>query len=296
MSKEERKIGFYQLQLTDKTEDRNIVNPKDIFELIRDINQSLIKDKIIDEYKKYIAYSMDSVTDKGNTIFVSMIAAKYNHRPKHFNKITGEERTNSKTIDEGDKEVTHLGLKLCNDEIIVIKEERKVGITINQFIEYLKKMISLRNITSDVFKDNILKIAVIPKGDFQSELNNLTKVLSAEIHANKRLLGNEYFNFGKRLEPIKKTFKIIIAANRGESILKPILEFYDGIYTKMSNDEFEKIRVIGKDENSNTVLLDSDLVKKIEKINVDLDPSSRVVDRVSIFKKFEEMLNETNQI
>ncbi|MFE9079836.1 hypothetical protein [Bacillus mobilis] len=72
-------------------------------------------------------------------------SCKYNHSPDYMSRVDGTVRPSNKQLDEGEKELTHLCMKVSTLETEVILEERRSGVTINEIAKYINRCIRLYN-------------------------------------------------------------------------------------------------------------------------------------------------------
>ena len=221
-----------------------------------------------------------------NLIFVS---AKYKHRPPLFDKDTATERDSPKKINEGEKEKTHVSIKYNNDEAIFLMEDRPAGISIAYiviyFVKYLNKLTS-ENPNQENF--NIDK-SIIPKSDFLTELDKLKRVRGGEIYFSKRLLGSEFLNLSNRTNDIKETIVLSLTAKRKRNIQESMKEFYINFVSR--NTEIEKIRVRGITEQNHKAILDTEIMKKIEYIEIKANEITGVIDSTEFFYHINRMMN-----
>ena len=138
MSTKKRKIGFYALKIVDKENNELIHSPETLRPIIDFIISLQPNARIYDVVSSNKFHLLHNVTDSDNIQTIIFKSAKYFHRPPLINKDNAFERENPKELNEGESELTHIAFKYLEDEIIVLLEERKVGLTINTLINYLK--------------------------------------------------------------------------------------------------------------------------------------------------------------
>ncbi|HMN16344.1 MAG TPA: hypothetical protein PKD03_01900 [Ignavibacteriaceae bacterium] len=287
MSRDKRKIGFYALSLT-----RNdaIVETVELENLIKHIMSLPVTERIYDLVGSNKFHILHSVNTKIKNIYnLIFLSAKYNHRPPLINKTNADERENPKLLNEGEKEKTHLSIKFIRDEVIAILEERQVGISMNQiknyFIKFLQSYLEA-NPTTEKFK---FDFHIIPKENFLKELNNLKRVTIGNIYLEKNVLKSEFAELADRNgSEIQDDIILTVKAKPKHNSIQVIRGFYTR-FTK-NPQRIKKIRVIGYSEDGNQVVLDTEVMKKIEYVVIDLDEETRTVNSESLFHKFNEVL------
>jgi hypothetical protein len=207
-------------------------------------------------------------------------SGKYLHRPPLIDKDTTDERDNPKTLTEGESEKTHAVLKYLDDEAILIKEDRLHGMNIKNIVYYLMRFLWLMMRNNDAKFKYIIKSSVIPKDDFFQELNNLSRVVVGEVHIDRQILGSEFLNYASRTEQVQSLIQLNIKAQRGRSIKDTAIELYHKYVAESS--QIKRIRIYGLNDDRDLILLDSDLLKKIGYVSVDLDETTGIVNSEQI--------------
>ncbi len=288
MSTANRKIGFYSLYLKDR-KNEDVRHPASIIREVLDYILSFEKVGRIQDLKNsnkfHILASRGTNGEIENLIFES---AKYFHRPPLIKKDTAEERDNPKELDEGEAEKTHVSMKFLEDEILTIIEERKPGISISQLVSYLSKFLRTYYHTNGKKLDFRISLLIIPKDNFLSELRKLVRVNLAHLHVDKKLIGSEFLNFSDRLGDLNDDVDISIKAIKYKSIKELVRIIFNSFRTQ--NTIIKKIRVYGYNDEGNQILLDTDLIKKVEYIEVDIDIPTGIVNSRDIFIKFNEII------
>lgn len=287
MSINKRKIGFYSLQIREIKTDR-IVDPTILKNIIISI-AGLPKNQRILEFKSknkfHMLFSQKFDINNHNIIFAS---AKYNHRPPLIDKNTAGLRDNPKFIYEGEQENTHIALKYLKDEIVLLLEERTVGITIKNLAYYLSYF--LNRINSANNSKYQIEYSLIPKEDFQKEFEKLKKVKVCEVHVTKQILGSEFLDFAERTETIKNDIVITIKPIKGMSIKNPSSNIVKKYFGK--DKKINKIRILGESKSGNKVLLDTEVIKMIEYVEVDINEVTGIINSDNIFPKINNILDK----
>lgn len=214
------------------------------------------------------------VIDENCYLFGYFKSSRSEYRPDLIDKTTGDERPNPKKITEGDVERTHYVLKLSktDNEVYLFLEYNHFGISIHNFVNYISE--SAKQYLQTLSKEKKFAIVhyEIPRNDFPTELERLTRTVLAEVHFDKKLLGSDALDFSNRTIPLQKNLVLSARASKNESIK----EFGVDIWNKMhqKNSPISKLRIKGRDENNNEILLDTDLMCQSDFIEVDKDPDT----------------------
>jgi hypothetical protein len=277
MSTTKRKMGFYSLAVNDlSTSPPIIVNPSIIIDVINYIMNLDKNDRVFDLYRSHKFHLLDYSYLKDDIHKLIFKSGKYYHRPPLIDKESADERDNPKTLTEGESEKTHLVVKYKHSEAILIKEDRQSGISIKNLVEYLSHYLWLmrRNIDQKI-RYNVT-FSIIPKEDFLQELNNLSRAMVGEIFLDRKILGSESLNLASRTEEVQETLQLIIKAKRKKSIKETLIDIFHNFVANIS--EIAKIRIYGLNDKGDTILLDTDLIKKIEYISTEIDEATGIVE------------------
>lgn len=287
MSAQKRKIGYYFLYFHEKDDNKiklelSFDDVESFFSEVMKIQP--IKRKLDLPNNKF--YYLDSIEISRNAVHGIFKSAKTNHIPPIINSLTLDEKRNPKTLEEGDSEKIHFSLKVDNNEIIFVLEERKVGITYNQFVHYISQM-------NQVVKKLPLhkKYGIIMLDNFFDEYEKLSRVQVAEIYYDKQILGSEFLNFGQISDEMQESAVFILRAKRSKSIWaslhSSIKNFATGVDSKP-----KKIRIYGNGEDGNPIRLDTTMMKKKEYIEASLDDNTKIVDSASLLKQLDQLIEE----
>lgn len=295
MSRELRKIGFYSIQLQDKDDDKNVYPVEDLKKIITYILGLAKKDRkkeIEKSNKFYFLKSIKNTKTSQNIIFES---AKYNHRPPLVDKDSLSERNNPKTISEGELEKTHVSLKYLKNEIVVVLEERKAGVTLHQitayFIDFAKRFFQSKNPSENL--PYYFKIQVVGKDNFLEALKKLKRAIKLDVFLNKKVLGSEFLKYANKTQDVKEKMLLTIKAKRSKSLKELVKQFFEQLGAEKT--KIEKIRVLGATPEGNKILLDTDLIKKIEYIETELEKSTGIVNSKELFQKLNNLLENYNE-
>lgn len=292
MSISNRKVGLYSFELINENETKLEGDQLKVYFdfLMNFINTKEYSDKIfeIPDTKKFHFFSEYSSNElKKNLIFKS---AKTGHRPPLINKGTGGERDNPKLMQEGESEKNHFVTKYKNDEIIVALEERKVGVTIGQIVKYFNNFINQLPVETEDFEtigistNYYIKVNIIPYEGFLEHLNDFSRITIGTIEIDKQDLGSEYLNFANLGRTVRDDLSVTFKAKNRDTILKEKIEW---LYNKFSgnNSKIKRIRIQGTTPDNTKIQLDTNSLKKIERVDVDLEEATGLIHSNTIFEK-----------
>ncbi len=287
MSNPARKISFHTISVN---REETQIDPgvlKDVLSYINELPQEQRVYNIASSRKVHFMKEQSTYQNRFRNIV--MVSGKYHHRPDLINVNTAESRENPKTLTEAEEERTHISLDFSNSEIRVVMEDRRSGISISYLVNYIERYARLFHKETKTSKDYTLDYTVIPKENFLEELNKLSRVACGYIYADKKILGSEYLNYSKRTAEVKDELIINVIAKRGRSILDTIIDSYHKFIVPEEN--IKRVRIRGINDNGRQILLDTDIIKRIEYIEVHLnDEKGIVVDSDEIFNQFAKLL------
>lgn len=294
MSTHKRKIGYYNITFTNGdtfTFDNNL-----FFDFMNYLSSLDANDKIFRDEKNKKAISVDSISHikKEGMDFLKVIfkSCKYNHFPDYMSSVDGSERPTSKTKDEGDKELTHMMMRVGAHEAYTIFEERKSGVSMGGMIKYFNEKLKSFYTANDIDSNDYLWSGAIPAEDFITALDNSTRISIAEMFISKEVLGDAglmLFENGEINCREEITF-LAKAKNRESLQTRAFRNLYTSICSKGS--KVNRIRLYGKDIDGMDMVLDSLNMQMKKEITVELRPNG-TIDSYSIFAKLEEILGVT---
>jgi hypothetical protein len=294
----DRKIGFYNLVFEKYGTDTHYFDREFFKELLEYIFDLPDEEQIIDipRYNKAIALNAYSLNNFHADYVVKVVfkSCKYNHSPEYMSSIDGSERDSDKKPYEGEKEKTHLCIRVSNYEAELILEERRSGVSITEITKYLnqkmREYLNLKNLKKN-FK---IIYGLVPSKDFKEMLNELKDVKIAEVHTSKKVLGSESMNIMDREDKsMKDEVVLTLKSNPKESMLKRNFSLlYDSIVGGES--EVSRLRIYGHDNDGILVKLDSSVMKKIEYVTAELQENG-TIETESIISKMINILGITEE-
>ncbi|MBL7976647.1 MAG: hypothetical protein JNJ85_17160 [Candidatus Kapabacteria bacterium] len=209
-------------------------------------------------------------------------SARNEFRPNLINKRTGEERKNPKEITEGDVEKTHFAIKLDENskEVYFFIEYNFHGVSLTSAVNYFGIFNDKYLVSKELKKNYSVKHLVIPRNNFLTELEHISRTKLAEIYFDKQLLGSKALNFSNRMVSLKKDLKLVASASTQESITEVAIDFYNAMTRKDS--PVSKVRIHGNDENNNEVILDTSFMSKEEFVKVDINSETGEVNTTQL--------------
>ena len=230
------------------------------------------------------------IIDEDVTLFKGVCkSARNEFRPNLINKRTGNERKNPKELSEGDIELTHFLLKTSkiDNEVYLLLERNHNGVSHLNFTNYIneftKKYLEKKGETKDF---SIVKMDV-PTNSFLAELERLNRTVQAEIYFDKQLLGSDALNFSNRTLSVRKNIMLTVKANPHDSITELGIDLWNKLNGKDSL--VSRIRIKGTNEESNNIILDSDMMSRKEYITVDLNPETGEVNSIQLLSEMRKV-------
>ncbi|HAK72363.1 MAG TPA: hypothetical protein DCP36_00170 [Sporomusaceae bacterium] len=282
MSTSDRKIGFYNFAFHKHGRpDDELYFDRELFkDFLEDVTNLPETERLIriEQYNKAICLETIVIdpTPGGFLIKVLFKSCKYNHNPKYMSSIDGSERETDKQPEEGEKEKTHLCMRINNLEAKVVLEERRSGITITGITNYLNNKLREYLTKNEKPKNFKLIYGIVPVGGFLQELERMSRLKISEIYTYKYMIGSEAYGLlDKEDLSMKEEIVITAKAKPKESLAKRTGAY---IYNQITAEDSKvsRIRIYGNDQAGKDVMLDSLLIKKMEFINTTLDNDGTV--------------------
>jgi hypothetical protein len=282
-----RKVGFYSIRLLNNIDDGEVVDVTKLKEILKYILEHKREDR-----KRAISdnrfYFLDEVVDCNSDSDIQVLVFKYaehGRRPPLINKDTLEERDNPREMEEGELERTHVGFRYTENEIIVILEEVRTGVTIGRLVYYLEYFLGELYNQLGAVRNYSIKHSIVAKDDFSQELKKLSRVHVGYISMSKSLLGSEFLDLSDRTEQVRSEIVIEVKAERKKTIKGVFLDVYNKFLS--TGESVSKIRVYGIDDDQNSVILDTDLIKQVQHLEFEKDiytgeiNSQELIDRLT---------------
>lgn len=290
MSQQKRKLGYWSVEFTHG--DNSFFN-KDLFVGFMTYLSKLSTQELLQrDAKNNKAIAVDRIWKteiQGATAYeVRFKSCKYNHSPDYMSSTDGSERPTAKQLFEGDKEVTHICMRIDALEVMCVIEERRSGVTFGTVIRYLNE--KLRNYLRQEKQDEgiVLLGSIVPAQDFLEALEATERITIAELFVDKEVMGTGYLGFLEIDASTREEVVMTVKSKPKKSITKRAARAaYLGLTTE--GTQVRRIRLRGRDYNNMSVIIDSLNAKKKDEIFVEL-MTNGIVNSSSIFTKMEEAL------
>lgn len=293
MSTQRRKLSYYGIDFL--SGDNHHFNSNLFCEFLSYLNELPDQNKLFNDEKTKKAVALSNLRDEtkeGLHLYkIVFKSCKYNHSPDYMSSRDGSERVSDKRLDEGDKELTHMCMRIDGNEAYTVFEDRRNGVTIGGVISYFNRYFKDFLRTKGIEENFYLWAGIVPPDDFITALNNTTRVSVAEIFVDKSVLGSGYLGLMDIDASSQDDLVMTLKSKHRQSLPKHAIQ---STFRKLSTagTVVNRIRLYGKDINRMNVMIDSLHQKKVEEVIVDLLPNG-VVDTYSIFAKIEEVLGVT---
>lgn len=266
----------------------------EVLEVVKLIKKKAKKNKIRDikgdKFCFLENFSIHENQDKSRTeIYGFFKSARNKFRPNLVNRRTGAERPNPKLLVEGDIEKTHFVIILDSNrnEVFFIHEYNFHGLSIKDILKYFKSFAKEHAEANDLKKSFTLRHQVIPESGFIETLNSMKRVKLADVYIGKQLLGSDALNMSNRLVSVKNEMKLTIGSNPRESIKSTAVDIFNSFNSKDS--PISKIRVEGRDQRDNDILIDTSFMNKQEFITVDRKSDTGELVSSQVFTELKEL-------
>lgn len=194
------------------------------------------------------------------------------YRPPLIDRLTMEERDNPKKVSEGEKERTHFTIKIENDDVFLFLQSNYFGISIKNIINYLFYFQRKKNLEDKVKNNYSISEEIVKNNNFLTELENLNRTTLATLFLNKRVLGSNSLDFSQRTSSIQEDLKLTLSSKTKESITIPIIDIFNKFFNRdrpIANADVTRIKIKGIDNDNNQVRLDTDILARIEHLEID---------------------------
>lgn len=248
MSQKKRKLGYWGIEFSvgDETYfDSSLF--QNFIEYLKGLDSTQLLQRDSQNSK---AISLDKIwttSSQGRRLYeIRFKSCKYNHSPDYMSSRDGTERPTEKKTYEGDKELTHLCLRIDTEEAFCVIEERKSGVTLGAVIRYLNRLLRDYLLAQGDETPIALFASIVPSEDFMSALNSAEKITIAELFVQKDVMGSGYLNYLDVDASTREDVVMTVKAKRRQSFTKRALQ---DAYIKMTTEgtEIKRIRLRGKE-------------------------------------------------
>lgn len=293
MSVQKRKLSYWGIEFI--SGDNHFFNAPLFCRFLSYVQGLSTDEKLFRDEKNNKAVALSSIRDEtkqGLHLFkIVFKSCKYNHSPDYMSSTDGSERPTDKQLYEGDKELTHMCMRIDGNETFTIFEERRNGVTMGGVIKYFNKLLHSFLAQEGETNNFYLWANIIPPDDFLTALEAADRVSVAELFVEKKVLGSNYLGLMDVDANSQDDLIMTLRSKPRQSLPKRALrQTFLSLTTEGS--KVSRIRLYGKDINKMSVMIDSLKGKRVEEVTVDLTPNG-VVDSYSIFAKIEEVMGVT---
>ncbi|MEK3823162.1 hypothetical protein [Paenibacillus sp. FSL K6-1558] len=296
MSTQNRKVGYYNFEFEKRGQverffDRAFFKDFIDYVMVLPSHEQVIN---IPRHNKAVAIDRYAVTSFHADFVVRIVfkSCKYNHSPEYMSSRDGSERNSDKKQHEGEKEKTHLCIRISSYEASLLLEERRNGVTINEITNYLNK--KLKEYLTSLSRPKNLKIiyGTVPSENFLAMLETMEDIKVAEVITSKVHLGSEAMGVIEEEDhSMKEEVLVTMKAKPKESMAKRTFrKLFNSITANES--KVSRIRLYGRDSSNNPLRIDSEPFKKVDYVVTELDDNG-TVNTDSIFEKMFEVLDIT---
>ena len=120
-------------------------------------------------------------------------------------------------------------------------------------------------------------------------MNKIKSVKLAEVTIDKKFLGDAALNWSNRLVSVKKELKLTISSNPRESIKEVTVDLFNKY--NVGHSGISKIRIKGKDESNNDILLDTSFMNKMEFLNIDKNLLTGELNSIQILDGLKRLIS-----
>lgn len=299
MSSKTRKIGFYNIIFfklfnKDKPEKRFFDKEKFI-ELIKFIDEKSIDQRLMNIKTQSKAIVLQDIifdkNDEVKDIQLVFKVCKYNHKPPYMSSKDGTERESDKEIYEGEKELVHVHIKVFNKEACITLEERMQVLGIKKVIDYLNYQFKEYLKQNNEKLNQKLIYGIVTSDSFEDNLKSFQVISSADVFTDKKYIGSEGMNLTEETDgSMRDQIVLSMKSNPKESLGKRLL---NNLYKNMiaQDAKINRIRVYGRNNENVNILMDSNILRKIDTIDTKIDDDG-LVNTDDILEKLRNIANE----
>ena len=226
------------------------------------------------------------ISENGTKFQLIFNSATYSYRAKLIDSNTLNERDNPKTMDEGEKNSTHIIIKFSSNRLIVFIEQYKEALSINQLRSYLNfyskgfdKQSPVLFSYEQIFKDNFIE-----------ELKSLKRVTLGEIFIDKEMLGSSFMNLTDNTRTVQQEIVLNIKPKLKDTIVETIKDIF--MNWDKGKNKVKEIRVTGTDESGHMVKFNTGFLAKNKYIDSKIDITTGEVITDEIFRLMNNVTSE----
>lgn len=208
--------------------------------------------------------------DRRNDGFIWIVfkTGRYGHTAPLINREDGSERDHDKTMDEGEKELTHVCLKINQENIVCAVESNKYGIGLPLITAYFNHFIQ------KIDGGLIISLVYLSMKGLSDILSKAQRISTVEMECSYSKTDEDLFR--KAYGPgIKETFLVKLTPEKKESFGKdPILKIYDSV---APDGKVSRMKIAIKSEDGDDMILDTLMDKVRDQIFPSIDNNGVVI-------------------
>lgn len=265
MSTSKRKVKKYVLMMKDNKSANRLPGKAitDIFSAVAVLPEA---DRILDHPAKNKFYILDRCDFDVDIVTGFFTSAKYNHRPDLISKVNLKRRPNPKAIEEGESEKTHFAIISLPKEAIMLLEAKGGGISLGPLLRYLTRYTpNGAHLEADLFAGTT----------FVKKLQEMVRATSVNVYTGQTFV-NPTFGLDREMPEVQDDVIVTFRAKKRSSVKKYINKIYANL-SGSPTSQITRIRVSGKSENNDDVVIDTERLTDSEFVGVDLDANGQVI-------------------
>ncbi|MBI5645606.1 MAG: hypothetical protein HY962_01635 [Ignavibacteriae bacterium] len=234
-------------------------------------------------------YRLDRAKESSAGVWKGVfVSGKHSHRPPLVNRKTGSERPNPKTLDESEKELTHFALAFFNDEIGLLLEERRSGVSVDDITYYLNWAVGVYYGVNQINCDWKIVSMSVPSQGFINEINKMKRVSSATLFVSKDLLSSQFLRFSKRTESVAEELELKVPSKLRKDIKQLAVDMARAHKKKL----VARLRVSGTSRAGSTIILDTGKLRQKDYIKTEVDETTGIVKSEPLLNTMEKIVLE----
>lgn len=147
---------------------------------------------------------------------------------------------------------------------------------INTICQYLKWLADKYYHSRQEEIDYGVNWALIPKGEFEEEFRKLARVSLATLSMSTTTICSDALGYANGDSEAKEEAEIVFRSKRHRNIRTLIARFIPRLKAT-DIKQIKRMRIIGYDENSKKSILDTELLKRMEMIEIELDDTTGTI-------------------
>jgi hypothetical protein len=123
---------------------------------------------------------------------------------------------------------------------------------------------------------------IIPRDNFREVLDSLQRVVCASVYIEKQLLGSDALNFSNRVNEVQEEIIVEVKAKRNRDISSTV----NDLFAQFNGGQIiKKIRIVGRNQSNNEIILDTDFIVKREYVNAQINEDTGEINSTYMFSQ-----------